>query len=431
MDAPLSRLRSIALICLLHGRPPAAIRSCAKPTPKEQIKMILSQLQEKRNKTMADATAIMAGDTITVEQRTQFDSMLADVAVIDGDITRVKAVEEHRAAMREPVNQPRPNPSESNDPEERAEVRQAAQKASLRSYMQTGIVEKRDLTSVNSGVAIPIGFNPQVISAQKSYGEIYDIVNVVKTDHGNPIKMVLDNDTTNGLVSVTVGTAAGEVDPALTGVTLQVDNFTTGVVKIDNGFLTDAGFDVDKWLRDKFLKRFFRGASGLILAGDGGSVASLTAAYDTQGFTSSVTNKLSYVDFATAIGTLEPAYQMNSVWAMNTATVGTVIGLTDTAGRPLFLPGFGDGSLGFVGSILGRPVKLVTQLPNVATGNVPVLYGDFSEAYSFRQQNPGIGILRLNELFAAGFETGFVGFARVGGVVTDAGTHPVIGITIK
>ena len=121
----------------------------------------------------------------------------------------------------------------------------------------------------------------------------------------------------------------------------------------------------------------------------------MTAAYDAQGFTSSVTNKLSYVDFATAIGTLEPAYQTNSVWAMNTATVGTVIGLTDTAGRPLFLPGFGDGSLGFVGSILGRPVKLVTQLPNVATGNVQVLFGDFSEAYTFRQQNPGIGVREL------------------------------------
>jgi HK97 family phage major capsid protein len=117
------------------------------------------------------------------------------------------------------------------------------------------------MTSVANGVAIPIGFNPQVISAQKSYGQIYDLVNVIKTDHGNPIKMVFDNDTTNGLVPVTVGTAAGEVDPALTGVTLQVDNFSTGIVKIDNGFLNDAGFDLASWLQDKFLKRFYRGAS--------------------------------------------------------------------------------------------------------------------------------------------------------------------------
>jgi HK97 family phage major capsid protein len=394
--------------------------------------MILSQLQEKRNKLMADATALVAGENITVEQRNQFDGYMAEVSVIDGDITRLKAVEEHRAAMRNPVNQPRPNPSESNDPEERAEVRHAAQKASLRSYLTTGRIETRDLTTVNSGVAIPIGFNPQVIEAQKSYGEIYDIVNVVKTDHGNPIKMVLDNDTNNSLQSVTVGTAAGELDPTLTGVTLQVDNFTTGVVKVDNGFLTDAGFDIEKWLRDKFLKRFFRGASGLILTGDGGSIASLTAAYDTANtITSAVVNKLGYLDFAAAIGALDPAYQSNAVWAMSNATLATVIGLSDNNGRPLFLPNYGNASNGFVGTIVGYPVKLVTQLPSVATGNVPVLFGDFSEGYVFRQQNPGIGILRLNELFAAGYETGFVGFARLGGVVTDAGTHPIASITIK
>jgi len=394
--------------------------------------MTLTQLQEKKNTLMASATALLAGENVTAEQRSQFDVMLADVTSIDGDINRLKAVEEHRAALREPVNQPRPNPSESNDPEERAEVLQQRQAKELRHYMVTGKVESRDLTVVNSGVAIPVGFNPQVISAQKSYGQIYDLVNVIKTDHGNPIKMVFDNDVNNSLQSVTVGTAAGEVDPTLTGVTLQVDNFTTGVVKIDNGFLTDAGFDVEKWLRDKFLKRFFRGASNLILAGDGGSVASLTAAYDTAStLTSATTDKLGYADFVAATVLLDPDYQQNAIWAMSNATLGAVLSILDANGRPIFLAGYGSAEQGFVGSILGYPVKLVTQLPGVATGNVPVLLGDFKEGYTFRQQNPGIGILRLNELFAAGYETGFVGFARVGGVVTDAGTHPIVSITIK
>jgi len=211
-----------------------------------------------------------------------------------------------------------------------------------------------------------------------------------------------------------------------------VDNFTTGVVKIDNGFLTDAGFDVEKWLRDKFLKRFFRGASNLILAGDGGSVASLTAAYDTAStLTSATTDKLGYADFVAATVLLDPDYQQNAIWAMSNATLGAVLSILDANGRPIFLAGYGSAEQGFVGSILGYPVKLVTQLPGVATGNVPVLLGDFKEGYTFRQQNPGIGILRLNELFAAGYETGFVGFARVGGVVTDAGTHPIVSITIK
>lgn len=394
--------------------------------------MTLNQLQEKRNKVMADAMALTAGETITAEQRSQFDAMLADVAVIDADITRVKAVEQYQNEQRSAAtNAPRPNPGESNDPEERVEVRNARVKASFRNYLATGRVEARDLTVAGSGVAIPQLFSPQVIEAQKSYGEIYDIVNVMRTDHGNPIKLVLDNDTSNGLSSVTVGTNASEVDPALSGATLQVDNFTTGVIRVDNGLLTDAGFDLESFIRDKFGKRYFRGASNLILAGDSGAVDSLTAGYASTGFTSAVTNKLGYPDFASAIGALDPAYQANAVWAMSNSTLGYVIGLSDSNNRPLFLPDYGSATSGFIGTILGRPVKLVTQLSAVATGNLAVLYGDFKEGYTFRQQNPGLGILRLNELFAAGYETGFVGFARVGGKVTDAGTHPIIGITIK
>ena len=393
--------------------------------------MLIQDLQNKVNKLMTDATAISAGESITAEQRTQIDTMLGEVSTIKGDIARIEALEAYKAEQRSGKDHPRPNPGESNDPEERAEVRDARVKASFRKYMQTGQVETRDLTVANSGVAVPQLFNPSVISAQKSYGELYDIVNVMKTDNGNPMKFVFDNDTNAGLVSVTVGTAASEVDPAITGATLQVDNFTTGIIKVDNGLLTDAGFDIDAWIKNKFAKRFFRGASSLIYNGDAGSVASLATGYNGVGFTSATTNVLKYVDFATAIATLDPAYQAEAAFAMSNATLGYVIGLTDTNGRPLFLPDYGSAGSGFVGTILGKPVKLVTQMPAVATGNVPVLFGDFKEAYTFRQQNPGIGILRLNELFAAGYETGFVGFARVGGINTDAGTHPVIGITIK
>jgi HK97 family phage major capsid protein len=393
--------------------------------------MILSQLIEKRNKLMADASAIVAGESITAEQRTQFDALTNEVGVLDTDIARVKAVEEHRSSLRNPVNQPRPDPSESNDPEERAEVRAERQKTELRSYMRTGKLESRDITTAGQGVAIPVGFDKTVIEAQKSYGEIYDIVTVIKTDNGQPIKMVLDNDTGNSLQSVTVGTNAGEVDPTLSGVTLQVDNFTTGVVKVDNGFLQDAGFDVETWIRDKFLKRFFRGASNLIVNGDSGSVASLLSGYETNYVESATAGVIGYTDFASLIGGLDPAYQTGAVFSMSNATLAKVIGLQDANDRPLFLPNYGNASLGFVGTILGYPVKLVTQLPTVATGNFPILFGNHKEAYTFRQQNPGIGILRLNELFAAGFETGFVGFARVGGVVTDAGTHPILTLKIQ
>ncbi|SEB40747.1 phage major capsid protein [Terriglobus roseus] len=242
--------------------------------------------------------------------------------------------------------------------------------------------------------------------------------------------MPLDNDTANGLAPVTVGVDAAEVDPTLSSVTLQVDNFTTGVIKIDRGLLTDAGFDIDGWIRDKFAKRFYRGASNLIVNGNAGSVQSLASAYNT-GVTTGTTGVIKYADLVSAMVALDPAYAANAVWAMNNATLGAILSITDSAGRPVFLPDYGSAAVGFVGTILGRPVKLVTQLPNVATGNAPILFGDFKQGYVFRQQAPGLEIIRLNERYAAGYEVGFVGFARVGGVALKAGVNSVVAVSIK
>ena len=394
--------------------------------------MNLSQLSEKRSKMLADAQALISSETVTAEQRSQFDTFMADIKAVDVDINRVSAIEQAQAETRSFATPARPNPSESADPVERAEVRNARVKASFRNFLATGAIETRDLTVATSGgIVIPQLFDAQVIEAQKSYGEIYNLVNVMKTNNGDPIKVALDDDTANGLTLVTTGTDAAETDPTLTSKLLQVSPYTTGAVKVGFDLLNDAGFDLEGFVRDKMGKRFYRGTSGLIYSGDGGNVAALDSY--TAGITSSTIGVIKFADFTAALAALDPAYHPNAVWDMSNAALGSVLSLTDSNGRPLFLPGFGAADSGFVGTILGRPVKLVTQMPGIATGNYSVLFGDFKAAYTFRQVNPGISIMRLNERFAMGYEVGFVGFARVGGITTQASATipPVVAIKIQ
>ncbi len=381
--------------------------------------MNIADLREKRSKLLADMTELSAGNELNAEARTKFDAMDADLRAIDEDIKRaerVNALNESRAKQSE-------RPGIENPREE--EVR-----SSFLNYLRTGEVEKRDLTSAaNGAVVVPTLFDKDVVSAQKSYGEIYNLVDRMETDNGSSIQMVLSNDTTNGLTSVTVGTDAAETDPSFTGATLSVGNYTTGIVKVDNGLLMDSGFDLDAFIRDKFAQRFFRGASNLIVNG-GTNVASLLTAYS-AGITTGTVNVVKYLDLVAAMTTLDPSYQANSVWTMSNAGLAAILSIVDSSNRPVFLPGYGSADQGFIGSILGRPVKLVTQMPTVATGNVPIQYGDFKSAYTFRQQRPGVFIQRLNEKYTTAFETAFVGFARVGGVATNAGVAPVVGVNIK
>jgi HK97 family phage major capsid protein len=49
---------------------------------------------------------------------------------------------------------------------------------------------------------------------------------------------------------------------------------------------------------------------------------------------------VAYSDFVAAKAALDPAYQMNAVWALNNDTLGKVLDLADSNNRPLFLSGF-------------------------------------------------------------------------------------------
>jgi len=151
-------------------------------------------------------------------------------------------------------------------------------------------------------------------------------------------------------------------------------------------------------------------------------------------------------DFSNLLGALDPSYQQDAVFTMNNATLGKVLGLTSTTGVPLFQAWNQPvGSQGFVGTILGRPVKVNQYLPNVGGSNAAVQFGDFSEAYKFREVfpaayngvegvQPGAGypfvLRRLNERYAELGQVGIVGFARIGGRVTinSGAASPVISL---
>ena len=57
-----------------------------------------------------------------------------------------------------------------------------------------------------------------------------------------------------------------------------------------------------------------------------------------------------------------------------------------------------------------------------------VLFGDFQQGYMLRTDGD-FEIVRLNERFMDQLEVGFLGYARIGGISMDAGTHPIIKLT--
>tara|TARA_Y100001960_G_C14784209_1_gene890293 strand:+ start:29045 stop:30235 length:1191 start_codon:yes stop_codon:yes gene_type:complete len=81
---------------------------------------------------------------------------------------------------------------------------------------------------------------------------------------------------------------------------------------------------------------------------------------------------------------LPQKYQSKAKWYMNLKTFSTIKKLRTADGHPVIEFGkfavsgaaWGEGYV-----MLGRPIVIIDQMPNIAAGNVPVFYGDLKSAY--------------------------------------------------
>jgi HK97 family phage major capsid protein len=385
----------------------------------------LIEMRGKRNEAMRSAQAILLQDTVSKEDRSNADGIFAEVDAMEAQIEGLERVEKFEAEQRAIPAVPRPNPGQSTErsDDEKRSANRKAMEAFIRRGVMTDALETRDLTTGSAGAVIAQAFYPSLIDAQKAFGGVANIVAKRVTDTGAPMKISLVNDTANGLTTLaTEQTVPAETDPAFTGVMTSTDEVSTGIITVSWAELQDSQFDLDSFIRTHFGIRYARGLAQLITQGNASNVAALNTA--TVGTTSAAPTSIGYTDLTALYGALDPAYEPNGTWVMNSTTRAALMGILSTTGQPIFIP---NPQTGAFDVLFGRPVVLNQYLANVAATNVAVQYGDFSQGYLLRSAGE-FSIVRLNERFADKLSTGFIGYARVGGVITDAGTHPILSL---
>lgn len=401
--------------------------------------MTKQELIDKATKLMVDARDIMSGENITAEQRTQVDAMLADAENFRADARRLEALEVNTTSTR---SIPRDNPGGEAVvavDKRSADERNAAANKAIRSYLRGERFEARDLTVASDGVLIPTGVVDAKI-ALKSPGAYYDIVQKLRTATGEPVKLPLINDTTNTFVlnSSNISTT----DPSITDVVISIDDLRMNPILIDNSLLQDSSFDLVSFVADATIQRYGWAVNTFLTSGDGVNVQGLNTI--TANVTTAANSAIAYSDFVSLLSALEPAYQTGAVFAMNNNTLANqVMNIKDSQNRPIFLPYLDGGSTGFAGTIFGYPVKVCQYMPNFGSGNIAVQFGNFQQGYTLREVVPSVTgsfagaqtvgnlpvvLRKLGERYAELNKTGFVAFARVGGAVTDAGTHPILNL---
>jgi len=164
-------------------------------------------------------------------------------------------------------------------------------------------------------------------------------------------------------------------------------------------FLDDAAVDASAWLIGKIGRRFIRLENTAFVSGDGskkpkgflsyGNANGGTTLADAKAYQRGALGTLQSENAASITGddlinlkrTLKDDYSPNSRWYMNRSTWAEIMSLQDANGAYLFDRNMllsQDTSL----QILGKPVVIAEDMPDIGAGAIPVVYGDMAETYA-------------------------------------------------
>jgi len=195
--------------------------------------------------------------------------------------------------------------------------------------------------------------------------------------------------------------------------------------KASQRLLDDSAFDIEGWLAGRIAEKFARAEAGAFVNGDGidkptgflthtkvdnGIWSWGNLGYVPTGAAGSLPDADPIVDLVYALGA---QYRANASFVMNSKTAGVLRKMKDADGRFLWSDGLAAGE---PARLMGYPVLVAEDMPDIATDTFAVAFGDFRSGYTVAER-PDLRVLR--DPFSAKPHVLFYATKRVGGDVSD------------
>ncbi len=167
------------------------------------------------------------------------------------------------------------------------------------------------------------------------------------------------------------------------------------IVPVTRILLEDAQIDLTSYLSNHVARRFGQKEATWFVNGNGTTQAegvltsTMVAEHEIEDVTADDLIDLFY--------SIKTAYSSNGAWLMNRQTMATVRKLKDTDGSYIWERGIAGSQ---PAQLLGRPVYEAVDMPNIAAGATPIVFGDFATGYAIADRT-GFEIIR-DDLTGAG-----------------------------
>ncbi len=383
--------------------------------------MTILELREKRAKAWEAAKAFL--DThrtdkgvLSAEDDATYTRMEQDITDLGKEIARLERQEALEAELNKPVNKPltgKPMTGKSDAKTGRATdeyrsnfwnmMRSKAPMPQVINALQVG-------TDSEGGFLVPDEYERTLVEALEEENIFRQLAHVIQTSSGDRKIPVV---ATKGTASwIDEEGAYPESDDSFGQVSIGAYKLGT-MIKVSEELLNDSVFDLENYISREFARRigakeeeaFFTGdGTGKplgILAATGGAQVGVTA-----GSASTITTD----ELIDLFYSLKTPYRRNAVWLLNDATIKLVRKLKDGQGQYLWQPSLVSGT---PDTLLGKPVYTSAYMPTAAADAKTVAFGDFG--YYWIADRQGRSFKKLNELYAANGQVGFMASQRVDG----------------
>jgi HK97 family phage major capsid protein len=205
-----------------------------------------------------------------------------------------------------------------------------------------------------------------------------------------------------------------------TGYTVGLDEIAAhelyALIDISEMELEDSVFNLEAEMNSEFTEQFAKAEGAAFVSGDsiGKPEGILTGLPVARSQTSIANDVLSGNDLINAAHNVKAEYARNGSFIMSRSTLAAVRKLQDTAGQYIFQPGVY--TMGVGSNILGHPIVECTDMPAIANGSVPVVFGDFRRGYMIVDRTT-LSIMRDPFTQANTGNVRYIARRRVGGQV--------------
>jgi len=382
------------------------------------------ELREKRAKAWETAKAFLdtkrgADGIVSAEDTAVYDKMEADVVALGNEIDRLEKQEALDRELSKPLNMPltgRPNIPGMETKSGRAsdEYRKAFWNAMrtragegldpvIRNALQIG-------TDTEGGYLVPDEFERTLVDTLEDENIFRRLANVITTSSGDrKIPVVASKGTASWIDEEG---AIPESDDSFGQVSIGAYKLGT-MIKVSEELLNDSVFNLETYIAKEFARRIGNKEEDTFFTGDGSGKPTgiLAATGGAQlGVTAASATAITIDEILDLFYSLKAPYRNKAVFVMNDATVKAIRKLKDGQGQYLWQPSLQAGT---PDTILNRPLYTSAYVPAIAASAKTIAFGDFG--YYWVADRQGRVFKRLNELYAATGQVGFVATQRVDG----------------